>query len=237
MQNPRLIRSILIATAVLLLLAQTGCFLPSGSPDVFFVVSTSEGESPLTITFDASGSSDPDGAVVLYEWDFGDGVPGTGRTTVHVYLVDTETVFTVRLTVTDDDGNQSSATKRITVRPAPPPPQTTRVEFVWPFHYDAQGDDAANLNDEYFALQNTGSQPIDLTGWTVSNERGAAYRFPNGFTLDLGAIVYIHSGAGTDTSTILYWHASGPVWNDQSDIAVLRGADGVIVSLYAYNDC
>jgi len=233
----RSLQHLLIVVVLGALAFASGCFLPSAPPIVVFVVSATEGESPLVVTCDASGSSDRDGAVVWYEWDFGDGVTGTGRTAVHVYVVDVETVFTVRLTLTDDDGSQATGTKTVTVRPAPPVPETTRVEFVWPFHYDAEGDDATNLNDEYFALQNTGSQPVDLSGWTVSNERDAEFQFPHGFTLERGAVVTIHSGAGADTASILYWNAGFPVWNDNNDIAVLRDAAGVIVNVYAYYSC
>ncbi|MBU0595320.1 lamin tail domain-containing protein, partial [Candidatus Bipolaricaulota bacterium] len=223
------VRQLLIVGALAALVFAGGCFLSNASPIVVFSLSVADGESPLSIAFDASGSTDPDGAVVSYEWDFGDGTTGTGRSTVHVYVVATETVFSIRLTLTDDDGNRSSASQIVTVRPAPPAPETTRVEFVWPFHYDADGDDAVNLTDEYFALQNTGSQPIDLSGWTVSNERGAVFRFPAGFTLALGAVVTIHSGTGTNSASILYWHAGAPVWSDTSDIAVLRDASGLII--------
>jgi PKD repeat protein len=54
------------------------------------------------IQFDGTGSDDPDGAVVAWNWDFGDGSTGSGATPVHAYsAVDT---YTVTLVVTDDDG-------------------------------------------------------------------------------------------------------------------------------------
>lgn len=230
-------RTLLLIAALGGLLLSSGCFRPNALPVVVFSLSVSEGESPLAVTFDASGSSDPDGSVVWHEWDFGDGTAASGRMTVHTYIADAETAFTVRLTLTDNDGSQATGSQTVTVRPAPPAPETTRVEFVWPFHYNAEGDDAANLNDEYFALQNTGSQPIDLSGWTVSNERGAEFRFPAGFTLALEATVYIHSGTGANNASILHWDSSAPVWNDQGDIAVLRDASGLIIDIYAYHSC
>jgi len=54
------------------------------------------------ILFDGTGSYDPDGAIVSYEWDFGDGDTGTGPTPTHAYANDG--VYTVTLTVTDNDG-------------------------------------------------------------------------------------------------------------------------------------
>ena len=55
-----------------------------------------------SINFDGSGSYDPDGTIVSYQWDFGDGDTGSGVTPSHTY--DNCEVYTVTLTVTDNDG-------------------------------------------------------------------------------------------------------------------------------------
>ncbi len=69
------------------------------------------------ISFNASASSDLDGTIVAYSWDFGDGNAGTGQTTTHSFAA--AGTYTVTLTVTDDSGNTNtgSATKTITDRP------------------------------------------------------------------------------------------------------------------------
>jgi PKD repeat protein len=54
------------------------------------------------VSFDGSGSYDPDGAILSYEWDFGDGEFGSGESLTHVYI--SEGTYTVTLTVTDDGG-------------------------------------------------------------------------------------------------------------------------------------
>lgn len=67
---------------------------------------TSQGATATQVTtFDASGSSDSDGTVASYVWDFGDGstpVTTSGPTTTHVYA--SPGTFNVQLTVTDNEG-------------------------------------------------------------------------------------------------------------------------------------
>ena len=43
------------------------------------------GTAGIALTLDGSGSTDPDGTIVAYDWDFGDGNTGTGVTTTHTY--------------------------------------------------------------------------------------------------------------------------------------------------------
>jgi PKD repeat protein len=62
----------------------------------------------LTATFDGSGSSDPDGTVTSYAWDFGDGQTATTTTpqTSHAYA--TASTYTATLVVTDNLGATSN---------------------------------------------------------------------------------------------------------------------------------
>jgi len=69
------------------------------------------------VTFDASSSSDIDGTIVSYEWDFGDGLIGTDVVTNHTYA--SAGTFNVTLTVTDDLGATDTLQQEITVDPLP----------------------------------------------------------------------------------------------------------------------
>jgi chitinase len=65
------------------------------------------------VTFDASSSFDPDGEIVSWEWDFGDGSMGEGEVVDHAFSTPGD--FTVVLTVTDDSGAQAVASQTVTV--------------------------------------------------------------------------------------------------------------------------
>ncbi|GAG16476.1 unnamed protein product, partial [marine sediment metagenome] len=72
------------------------------------------------VHFDASTSTDPDGSIVSYNWDFGDGKSGSGVSDWHWY--GGPGVYTVTLTVTDDDGATDTEVRTIQVGPTNQPP-------------------------------------------------------------------------------------------------------------------
>jgi len=82
-------------------------------PRASFTATPSSGEVPLTVDFDASGSSDSDGTITSYRWDFGDGNTGSGVTVSHEYT--RVTFYVVVLMVIDDKGATDSASQTITV--------------------------------------------------------------------------------------------------------------------------
>jgi PKD repeat protein len=85
-------------------------------PTASFTVSC----SGLSCSFDGSGSSDPDGTIKSYWWNFGDGSAlGVGSTTAHTYAQNGSYILT--LTVIDNGGLNATATKTVTVGPNAPP--------------------------------------------------------------------------------------------------------------------
>ena len=107
----------------------------------------SAGISPLPVTADASGSSDPDGTIVSYRFDFGDGTvvgPQSSATATHVYL---KGDWTLTLSVTDNGGSTASGTALITVADA------DRAPIVLAPATDVR------IGDAMFTLEVTASDP------------------------------------------------------------------------------
>jgi chitinase len=90
------------------------------SPMASFATDPASPNPGESITFDASGSSDSDGSITSYEWDFGDGSTATGQTVSHTY--ETAGDYTVTLIVTDDTGATATATTIVSVATDPEPP-------------------------------------------------------------------------------------------------------------------
>ncbi|MET0684066.1 MAG: PKD domain-containing protein [Solirubrobacteraceae bacterium] len=70
------------------------------------------GPAPLAVLFTAAGS-DPDGDVLTYAWDFGDGSAGTGRRARHTYAA--SGTYTAKVTVKDVAGATGTAMVQVVV--------------------------------------------------------------------------------------------------------------------------
>lgn len=94
----------------------TSCDTSGGQnqvPSVSFSASTVEPRvgTPVSFTADAS---DPDGEITSYDWKFGDGTSASDSSVSHVY--ESSGSYSVQLTVTDDRGISSKASRAIDVR-------------------------------------------------------------------------------------------------------------------------
>jgi Concanavalin A-like lectin/glucanases superfamily/PKD domain len=86
-----------------------GTVVPNQPPTAAFTSSCTW----LECTFDGSSSSDPDGTISSYAWDFGDSASGSGQSVNHTFPSAGD--FTVKLTVTDDDGDSNVVNRIVSV--------------------------------------------------------------------------------------------------------------------------
>lgn len=116
---------VIAVIAIALTMAATGWYvwqimMENKPPSAYLSTNATQGTAPLAINFDGSSSSDPDGEITDYQWNFGDGETGRGRKVQHVYK--NPGSYTATLTVTDDDGASNTALVTINVTmPSPPP--------------------------------------------------------------------------------------------------------------------
>jgi PKD repeat protein len=91
---------------------------PNKPPVAIFTESATTVLTNEIIQFNASASYDPDGTIVSYHWDFGDGNVATGVFVEHAYA--DNGAYNVTLTITDDDGATDTATSTKHVLNRPP---------------------------------------------------------------------------------------------------------------------
>jgi PKD repeat protein len=133
----------------------------------------------LTAAVDASASTDSDGTIAAYAWNFGDGTTGSDATTSHTFAAGT---YTVTLTVTDNDGASSSTTQSVTAVNPPNVPPT------------ASFTNAAN----HLAVSVDGTASTDPDGTVV----GYAWDFGDGFTTTDPTVAHTYAAGGTYTVTL-----------------------------------
>lgn len=84
------------------------------APNAAFIMTPPTGMAPLAVMLDASASADPDGSIVAYDWDFGDGsADAAGQTVSHTFSA--TGILKTTLTVTDNLGLQHSFSQNIPI--------------------------------------------------------------------------------------------------------------------------
>ncbi|MFC2078903.1 PKD domain-containing protein [Candidatus Bipolaricaulota bacterium] len=102
-------------------------------PTAQMTITPQTGDAPLFVVFDAVGSTDEDGEIEQWEWDFGDGENGFGSITTHRYM--NPGTYTVRLTVSDDYLDVDTTSGEVVVSESSP----IQRRFEWDYggrHFD-----------------------------------------------------------------------------------------------------
>ena len=85
------------------------------APNVSIQTNTTTGEAPLNISF-SSIANDLDCIITSWSWDFGDNTSAETSNATHVFAIPSR--YTVKLTITDNNGESATAKTNITVESA-----------------------------------------------------------------------------------------------------------------------
>jgi PKD repeat protein len=140
-----------------------------------------EGEPGLSITFNGSLSSDPNGDALTFAWDFGDGAMATGVSPTHVFAADG--MYVISLTVNDGQVDSVASTTSATIA-TPPANSAPTANAGGPYNGDAG-----------IAVNFDGRASDDPDGDVLSYQ----WDFGDG-TIDFGATPsHVYAMAGTYT--------------------------------------
>jgi len=114
------------------------------------------------ISFDGSSSSDSDGEIISYSWDFGDGGKGVGKTASHTYSTSGE--YTVILTVTDDAKATDTYETSVVVSQPNRPPSDPEVT----------GENKGTKNTLYSFTFSSSDEDGDLIKYTIDWDDGTS---------------------------------------------------------------
>lgn len=120
------------------------------------------------VQFDAASSTDSDGAIVAYAWDFGDGASASSTTittTTHAYA--SAGNYEVTLVVNDNEGASSTRTFSLAVTAK----AARGVQHAMVSEVQVRGGDAG---DEFIELFNPTDVPIDISTWSIQYVSGSS---------------------------------------------------------------
>ena len=146
-------------------------------PSAAFAVTTDNPVAGGPVSFDGTGSSETNGSIVSYSWDFGDGSsPGTGTTPSHTYA--TPGAYTVVLTVTDQDGYTAQISHSVVVDSPPIPAFSVsagpRAGAPASFNGSASNEPGGSIVSYQWSLGDGAA----ATGASVSHTFASAGSFP-----------------------------------------------------------
>ncbi len=177
------------------------------SPVASFNMTPSGGDAPLIVDFDASGAFDPDGTIVSYEWDFGDGGSDTTTVSSTTHTFNSAGTFNVALTVTDNQGSTDTIVQPITVtEPLTPPvivnePQDTTVSSGQSAVFNVVATGSAPLSYQWEEFD--GNNFISLSGETSSSLTIGNVQFPADNGRQFRVIVSNSQGTATSATAVL----------------------------------
>lgn len=171
-------------------------------PPVAQFTGPTTGTVNTAVTFNGTGSSDPDGTIASYAWTFGDNTTAAIASPSKTYT--TAGTYTVTLTVTDNRGATASRTATITVSGGTTPPPAGNAPVA-----RANGPYTAQVGVP-LTLSSAGSANVASYSWALGNGQTATGASPS----------VTYATAGTFTVVLTVTSASGATSTSQATVTV-----------------
>ncbi len=178
--------------------------LPGKAPNAVIVANRQSGLLPLDIKFNAFESNDPDGKIIRYDWDYGDGVKESGeklKKTSHTY--EQEGTYTASLSVLDDDFRIDIAQLEITVNSGTP---------------EANFEVSASSGMIPLTVNFDASNSVDFDGEIVSYD----WNFGDGATASGVFATHTYTGGGKFQATLTVVDNDGNSGTETQQISVFQ---------------
>lgn len=137
-----------------------------------------------------------------------------------------DTILSVGQTITIPAGGSTVVAPLETTAAATVAATTTGPALVTIREIESPGA----IDGEAVILTNLGDA-VNLAGWTLSDGKDNRYTFPE-VTMFADSEITLHTGAGTNSPSDLYWGESAARWGSTGTIAYLRDTAGRLVATY-----
>ena len=102
-------------------------------------------------------------------------------------------------------------------------------------NYDAEGNDAENVNGEWVTVTNRGTAPADLGGWWIRDSALRRATFPAGVTIAPGDSIRLHVGDGDGRDgRSFFWGLPRPAFENRGDGGYLFDPQGDLRAFHIY---
>jgi parallel beta-helix repeat protein len=193
------------------------------APMATLAVSPTSGQAPLTVTADASGSTDADTTpIASYRFDFGDGSPDAvvgpqpGATATHTYA--SPGTYTVTVAVTDTAGLSSTATSGVSVVGEAPPAAALSLS-------PSSGVINLNVTADASASTDTDNTPIASFSFDFGDGSGPSAPSPT------AKATHTYTAAGAYTVTVMVTDTAGLSSSATATVTVTDNAPNASLTL------
>lgn len=208
------------------------------APFPSFIYSPELPEVDLEIKFDGSVSSDQEGPITGYSWQFDDGTTRNGPLVFKSFAE--QGPQNVTLTVYDQSGARASCSRPMNIA------SNIHImpDLVGPgLAMDLMGGTAILFRQVYFCAETPADDFIaliatsqcSLRGYSVRSSTGHTYTFQRDVVLNANSIAILKSGFGRDAGLSFYWGSSIDLWDNYRGSASLFNPSGQLLDVWFYD--